>query len=540
MLKFKLFVARINPMDKVLLVFDDYSSMVQLEKAIRKLGFDVIGISNDVSLADQVVTFNPDSIVIYGKGQKVSSVRAAQKLREMLRWQGKVLLILQQGQKVQPEDLSSMRMDLVLEAPFENEKVIQILARFGGHDEGALLERYSHQRQVAQAEEKTETKKSDFMLITESEEGSSHSFRLKKEDETALNKKSRFKIPPSATGDSIPSGEKTSKSKEVANPGSPSDPTSSNSESKWSLRKTEPPTHRQIQESKSNDSDSKGKFVGGSLSHDESRFVSGSKTSKEDNQFVSGATASKEDKRIVSGAEKSQDENRLASGALSSKEDSRRVSGAATQEEKSSHHAKAYESSENESTETVSGDLFSEEELKKIKSAANDIEELKRLAQLKVLEEEARRVTSIGESEEEPLSVTSKEGFTEDPATPVEGAPVKASSSSRFVISSENPEELASQEQRILKKDHLHEEEVPREFTRVHEDLNQEPQSLRRRVEKYSKFLKGLSLNPQSSLHRKATRAVQNDLMLNINVSEIEDQDELRRDFTRHLFKKKR
>jgi hypothetical protein len=78
----------------------------------------------------------------------------------------------------------------------------------------------------------------------------------------------------------------------------------------------------------------------------------------------------------------------------------------------------------------------------------------------------------------------------------------------------------------------------PRSFLPIYEEIRQSSEDLEERVRKYSSFLNNLRLDSSSTLQRQATRSVQNELMSNINVTDMENQDELRREFTRYLFKK--
>lgn len=178
-------------MDKVLLVFEDYTDLMHLESIIRKLGFDSLGTTSEASLSDQIVSFNPGVVMAYGKGAKVSSLRVARKLRDMTRWQGKVLVILPAGQKISPDELPDLRMDLVIEAPYKIEEVLQVLARFSSFDEEMLLHKYQTQSNLENkkefriASESTDTM-SEFRVQgnelnpgMDSQFVSSHSFELK-------------------------------------------------------------------------------------------------------------------------------------------------------------------------------------------------------------------------------------------------------------------------------------------------------------------------------------------------------------------------
>ncbi len=379
-------------MDKVLLIFDEYSQMIQLETMIRKLGFDAIGITNEMSMSDQIVTFNPDIILVHGKGQKVSSVRVAQKLREMLRWQGKVLLILQQGQKINPEDLATMRMDLVLEAPYEMEKIVQILARFGGLDEESLVQKFQNQKSAHQDEKKDERK--EFMLITDSEEPTRQHFKLKNEQESDSIRVGQFDL-----------------ERKKDNP-------KKNESKGWSLKQTEPLSRREI-----------------------------------DEEF-----ASSQDKKWVGSAE-----------ALDADGETQFVGGVANPAEQQANETRDF-----------------------------------------ALPEQV-----------DPRFEQNSLGPEGDDVHGVYGLEPEVDVSRHVKGSSVVPEKRTP-------------------YERLKQEIQEVEQTERTRVSKYAKFLKGLALKPQSSLNRRATRSVQNDLMLDINVSELEDQDEIRREFTRALFKKNR
>lgn len=131
----------IKGMNKILLVYEDYSELMNVEAALKKIGFDVIGITHEYSIMEQVISFNPDVVVGCGKGGKVSSLGVGRRLKEMGRWSGKTILIFAPNSKPAGPDLIKIRSDIMLEAPVPPLRLIQVLAKILGHDETVLQER---------------------------------------------------------------------------------------------------------------------------------------------------------------------------------------------------------------------------------------------------------------------------------------------------------------------------------------------------------------------------------------------------------------
>ncbi|WP_413557607.1 hypothetical protein [Bdellovibrio sp. HCB209] len=128
-------------MSKVLLVYEDYADLMSVESTLKKVGFDVIGLSSEYAVSDQIISFNPDVVIGAGKGTKVSSLGVGKRLKEMTRWGGKSVLIFPANVKPSPQDLIKIRVDMMLEAPVAPLRIVQVLAKITGQDEGALLEK---------------------------------------------------------------------------------------------------------------------------------------------------------------------------------------------------------------------------------------------------------------------------------------------------------------------------------------------------------------------------------------------------------------
>lgn len=128
-------------MNKILLVYEDYADLMSVESTLKKVGFDVIGLSSEYSVAEQMLSFNPDVVIGSGRGGKVSSLGVGKRLKEMTRWQGKSVLVFPANFKPTPQELIKIRVDMILEAPVAPLRILQVLAKMLGHDEAQLLER---------------------------------------------------------------------------------------------------------------------------------------------------------------------------------------------------------------------------------------------------------------------------------------------------------------------------------------------------------------------------------------------------------------
>ncbi|MBO9665232.1 MAG: hypothetical protein J7501_00265 [Bdellovibrio sp.] len=128
-------------MNKILLVYEDYADLMGVEATLKKVGFDVVSLTSEYSVSEQMLAFNPDVVIGSGRGGKVSSLGVGKRLKEMVRWAGKAVLIFPANFKPAPQDLIKIRVDMILEAPVAPIRIVQVLAKLLGHDESVLLER---------------------------------------------------------------------------------------------------------------------------------------------------------------------------------------------------------------------------------------------------------------------------------------------------------------------------------------------------------------------------------------------------------------
>jgi hypothetical protein len=128
-------------MSKVLLVYEDYADLMNVDTTLKRVGYDVLAISSEYSMADQMLGFNPDVVVGAGRGGKVTTLGVGKRLKEMTRWPGKAILIFPANFKPAPQDLLKLRVDMILESPVPAMRLVLVIARLLGQDENLILDR---------------------------------------------------------------------------------------------------------------------------------------------------------------------------------------------------------------------------------------------------------------------------------------------------------------------------------------------------------------------------------------------------------------
>ncbi len=126
---------------RVLLVFDDYTELALTETYLKKIGFDVVSVMNEIGIQEKILSFNPEAMVVSGKSAKVSSFSLGKRLKENLRYEGKVVLIVPKNVRPDPSELMRMKMDALMEAPIQPERLLQILGKYSGHSPDFLIDK---------------------------------------------------------------------------------------------------------------------------------------------------------------------------------------------------------------------------------------------------------------------------------------------------------------------------------------------------------------------------------------------------------------
>lgn len=111
-------------MDRVLIVSEEVIFTSHVEKTLLEVGFAVATVASEALLIDKINEFQPDVIVVKGGSVKLSSLRVGQALKEVVKFTGKVILILTKNQNVDPNDINRVKMDYLLFEPVGAVKVV--------------------------------------------------------------------------------------------------------------------------------------------------------------------------------------------------------------------------------------------------------------------------------------------------------------------------------------------------------------------------------------------------------------------------------
>jgi hypothetical protein len=130
---------------KILLVYEEYSELMVAQSTLQKVGYDVLAISTEYTVSENMLSFNPDVVVGCGKGGKVTTQGVGRRVREMSRYHGKCILIFPAGYQPSPQDFAKIKADILLEAPVPGVRLLQVIAKLVGDDEAELLDRLSKQ-----------------------------------------------------------------------------------------------------------------------------------------------------------------------------------------------------------------------------------------------------------------------------------------------------------------------------------------------------------------------------------------------------------
>lgn len=111
-------------MDRVLIVSEEAVFASHVEKTLKEVGFEVALQSNEAGLQQKILDFKPEIIVVKGGSAKLSSMRVGQILKEVVKYPGKVILILNKNQNIDPHDINRVKMDYLLFEPVGAVKVV--------------------------------------------------------------------------------------------------------------------------------------------------------------------------------------------------------------------------------------------------------------------------------------------------------------------------------------------------------------------------------------------------------------------------------
>jgi hypothetical protein len=126
---------------RILLVIEDYNEALFLETLLKKVGFEVESIRNEVTLAERMLAISPDLVVATGDGLKVNGQRVSKKVKK--KGNHSKLLLLFPRQKLQnPHLLDSFVTDAAAETPLNPRTIITAVSQLLGIDIDTIMSKF--------------------------------------------------------------------------------------------------------------------------------------------------------------------------------------------------------------------------------------------------------------------------------------------------------------------------------------------------------------------------------------------------------------
>jgi len=120
-----------SKMRRVLLVLEDYNELLFLGTLLKKVGFDIESIRNEISLTEKMMGFSPDLVIATGDGQKINGIRVSKKVKK--KGQHAKLLLLFPRQRLQQERaLDTFAADGAVETPLNPRQIIASVCQMTG------------------------------------------------------------------------------------------------------------------------------------------------------------------------------------------------------------------------------------------------------------------------------------------------------------------------------------------------------------------------------------------------------------------------
>jgi DNA-binding response OmpR family regulator len=118
-------------MRRVLLVLEDYNELLFLETLLKKVGFVVESIRNELSLNEKLMSFSPELVIATGEGNKINGIRVSKKVKK--KGSHTKLLLLFPRHTLQTErSLDNFIADGAVETPLNPRSIITSVCQLSG------------------------------------------------------------------------------------------------------------------------------------------------------------------------------------------------------------------------------------------------------------------------------------------------------------------------------------------------------------------------------------------------------------------------
>jgi hypothetical protein len=113
---------------KLLLVIEDYAELISLESLLRRVGFDVLSLSREASVAETTLAFTPDLLLATYRGRNIDGPRLGQRMKNQVGLRLRVLFVLPPGIDPQDPMLATAGADAWLPLPIDHVRTLRILS----------------------------------------------------------------------------------------------------------------------------------------------------------------------------------------------------------------------------------------------------------------------------------------------------------------------------------------------------------------------------------------------------------------------------
>jgi DNA-binding response OmpR family regulator len=122
---------------RVLMVLEDYGELMFLQTVLKKMGFDVDAIQKPRALSDNIISMNPDVLVMTANGKRVKGIELLHQVRRT-RGIPRIVLLHAAGQAPDP----AVEAEAWLESPVSATSLLNTLAAVAGLDAQQLADKF--------------------------------------------------------------------------------------------------------------------------------------------------------------------------------------------------------------------------------------------------------------------------------------------------------------------------------------------------------------------------------------------------------------
>lgn len=129
-------------MRRILLVIEDFNELIYVQTVLKKVGFDIEGVSQARKFEELLLGFNPQSIIMTAKGAKINGLQISSKIKRS-NGMPYVILLKNSTTQIAEDELKGSGVDLIVDTPVNVSKLLIGLSSLHGLEEAALLAKLS-------------------------------------------------------------------------------------------------------------------------------------------------------------------------------------------------------------------------------------------------------------------------------------------------------------------------------------------------------------------------------------------------------------